>query len=341
MASKGQKRIISTSSTPSPHARFRTKKCLKLDSVDSDSEFDSVDTTMDDIKDAVEKALQGSVESTLAFPDVACPPGGKKNKNGKSKGQSVADSPSPSTQTIDGASAANLVHQIVQGLTPVLTTAIATAINAATQAMVKAVVKQTADKVQEQLGEKLQQQSLLFKYEVDRLEQYSRRDSLRISGLDEPENEAEADLQQKIVQLGEDMGVELRGENISVCHRLGRKSRESHRSRPVICKFVARSTKMNMLQNKRNLKGKDGYKKVYINEDLTVLRSKLFAEVRKNDKVKSATTREGKVICYLKDPRQPGPVVLETPDDLFKLGYDDIDYKTFGLQEHTVTYMMD
>ena len=86
---------------------------------------------------------------------------------------------------------------------------------------------------------------------------------------------------------------------------------------------------------KKILKGQ----KIYVNEDLTPLRSKLFAEAHRCDKVKNATTREGRIIFYLKDTESHRPVVLDTPDDMFKLGYDNVDcHHAFGLDRHTFSY---
>jgi hypothetical protein len=72
------------------------------------------------------------------------------------------------------------------------------------------------------------------------------------------------------------------------------------------------------------------YKNVFINEDLTKLRFKLFQMVRKCEEVKSASTRDGKIICYLQNGTK---AVISSPDDLFKIGFQDVDYQKLGLAE--------
>ena len=80
-------------------------------------------------------------------------------------------------------------------------------------------------------------------------------------------------------------------------------------------RFFARDIKHDLLVNKNKLRNKENYRGVYINEDLTPLRSKLLQYVKRQDVVESAFT-EGKVICHTSDGSR---VAVEKPDDLFKL----------------------
>ena len=88
-----------------------------------------------------------------------------------------------------------------------------------------------------------------------------------------------------------------------------------------------RTLKIKFLSGHKNLKNTD-YKNVFINEDLTKLRFKLFQMVRKCEDVKSASTRDGKIICSLQNGTK---AVISSPDDLFKLGFQDVDYQKLGL----------
>ena len=45
----------------------------------------------------------------------------------------------------------------------------------------------------------------------------------------------------------------------------------------------------------------------------------------KTDKVKNTTTRNGRIICFLKYATQDRPVIIKTTDDLFHLEYDNLD----------------
>ena len=76
--------------------------------------------------------------------------------------------------------------------------------------------------------------------------------------------------------------------------------------------------------------GPDVFKDVFISEDLTKLRFKLFQMVRKLDDVKHAYTRDGKIHGIL---RNGSKFFIDTPDDLFKIGITDIDYRALGLAE--------
>ena len=58
-------------------------------------------------------------------------------------------------------------------------------------------------------AKEVDRQSLLHRYETDRLEQYTRRDNVRIFGLEEGDNENDIDLEGKLISLAEGMGVEL------------------------------------------------------------------------------------------------------------------------------------
>ena len=170
---------------------------------------------------------------------------------------------------------------------------------------------------------KLRASVRLNAYENDRLQQYTRRENIRISGIPEVDGEQ---LKGKIVELGNEMGLNIVERDINACHRLGPK--HSGRSRAIIVRFFARDTKHDFLVNKNKLKDKVSYRNVYINEDLTPLRSKMLHYVKRQDGVESAYTREGKVICRIRDGSR---ITIETPDDLFKLGLTNIDYIALGL----------
>ena len=160
-------------------------------------------------------------------------------------------------------------------------------------------------------------------YENDRLQQYTRRENIRISGIIETDGER---LKTKIIELEEEMDLHITERDINVCHRLG--ANKGNRTRAIIVRFFARDIKHDFLVNKNKLRNKENYRGVYINEDLTPLRSKLLQYVKRQDVVESAFTREGKVICRTRDGSR---VTIETPDNLFKLGLTNEDYAALGL----------
>ena len=161
-------------------------------------------------------------------------------------------------------------------------------------------------------------------YENDKLQQYTRRENVRISGLAKVDGE---NSKLKIIELGDEMGLSITERDINAAHCLGR-THQGARLRAVIVRFFARDIKHYFLVNKNKLKDKDTYRNVYINEDLTPLRSKLLQYAKRHDGVDSAYTREGKVICRIRDGSR---VTVESPDDLFKLRLTNIDYAALGL----------
>ena len=172
----------------------------------------------------------------------------------------------------------------------------------------------------------------------DQLEQYSRRWSIRVNGLGEGDlsglegdaEETNEQLVNKIIKLVGARGVTIQLADNSICHRVGLKVRDGQRNRkrPVICRFISRTTKASVINNARNLKSSDDFKGVYSNEDLTRLRARLFATCRRTAGVdKAIKTRDGEIICYMKDNKPR--VIVENPDHLFDLGLNDVEYAQY------------
>ena len=170
---------------------------------------------------------------------------------------------------------------------------------------------------------------VLQKYDCDRLEQYQRSENLRIYGLEEGTEESEDRLEEKVVELASNIGVNLDSRDISVVHRLG-KPQES--VRPVIVRFCCRKKRKEMLKKKKVLTEKK--MKAFINEDLTPLRSTMLKMVREQSGVKNSTSRGGKTLARLNDvPNQA--LQIETPNDLIKVGIVCPDWKRLKM-EHLV-----
>jgi hypothetical protein len=178
--------------------------------------------------------------------------------------------------------------------------------------------------------ERLQQTCLQLRYQLDRQEQYSRRETIRICGLPE---KIEEDVEKEILRVFSDAGCTVSREEISTAHRNGQK--QEGKCRPILVKFVSRRSKTNVMKKKSSLKGKELYKRVYLNDDLTPLRMRLLRLVKKIDGVERAsTTPDGRIRCEMK--KRPGQtnaavVLVDSPDDLFKLGVDQVDYEELGL----------
>lgn len=128
------------------------------------------------------------------------------------------------------------------------------------------------------------------------IEQYSRRENIKIFGLVENDGE---DLKQKVVKLIQDqMKVQTFQESdIQVVHRLNTKSEASmvNGARPVIVKLRSRDMKTTVMKARRNLKGSS----IFVNDHLCKEVNALFNRVRRHRLVESAWSWDG--VIFIKD----------------------------------------
>lgn len=109
---------------------------------------------------------------------------------------------------------------------------------------------------------------------LDDYEQYSRKDNLRITGIEETPEE---DVVKKIINFSsQSLKVPLTESDISRAHRIGPKDRNKAGGREIIVKFTNHSAKSKIRKASKALKGTG----IYINEDLTKYRSHLLYQAR-------------------------------------------------------------
>lgn len=123
----------------------------------------------------------------------------------------------------------------------------------------------------------------------DALEQYSRRNSVRISGLDTDSDDPE-DLESKVISLVKKGNVTINTQDIDRVHKVGQKD-------DILVKFTTYKAKASVMNKKKEINAKEN--DVYIGEDLTHLRSTLLYEarqIRKAGLVKHVWTSDGKII---------------------------------------------
>ena len=141
------------------------------------------------------------------------------------------------------------------------------------------------------LGEeidKLKYENRKLREDLDTVEQYGRRSLIRISGIPEPEGERDiTDLVRKIISA---IDPNYREEDVIRSHRVGklRPSVNGDRSIPrqIIVGLSEPSVNLKILRCGKNLKKNENYKSVYVNEDLTLLRSKILFQCRQQQKKK-------------------------------------------------------
>lgn len=214
------------------------------------------------------------------------------------------------TKTVKDVAAA-----ILPGIANIISVAVSTAVSTAIKDFTEKLVSTSAE---------TQRINLLHRYDNDRLEQYTRRDNLRIFGIEEDPDEDEDILQAKVMEVAADVGVKLEANDISIAHRLGK---ASERGRPVIVRFCHRKKRNAVLSNKKELKKKQ--KKIFINEDLTPMRATMLKMVKEQTAVKNVSTRDGRILAWLTD--RDRPVEITTPDDLSKVGITSPDWKSLKL----------
>nr|KAG5701922.1 hypothetical protein BaRGS_014987 [Batillaria attramentaria] len=153
-----------------------------------------------------------------------------------------------------------------------------------------------------ELLEKKDRQILHLQDRVDELEQYSRRNNIRISDIPETDGEDTDDL---IIAIGNEIGVTITEEMIHRSHRVGKKGDDF--CRPIICKFTSYRYKQRLFKEKKKLANVDAKQlfperswrrrrtsqrpsyttraepkiKIYLNDDLTKTRAEIASKARK------------------------------------------------------------
>ncbi len=175
-------------------------------------------------------------------------------------------------------------------------------------------------RVQNQLSEKDANICLMMK-KIDRLEQCTKANNIRIVGMKEDEGE---DIVTKVINLawGQMRMINIESSDIREAGRMGKQT--PMKTRDVLVKFN-NTTKRDQIYSKRKfLMNKDD--PIYVNEDLTLYRSQLFFEARKIRKLGGlfgAWTQDGNVMIKVNQNDIPQAVsdynALKTLDQ-----YDEV-----------------
>jgi hypothetical protein len=170
---------------------------------------------------------------------------------------------------------------------------------------------------------KLQTEVKSLNSRVDEMEQYSRRNCLKFSGICEEGSRENTDemvlnIVNRLVLSDHEQKIGL--ESIDRTHRVGRQ-RKDGKPRDIIVKFCSYRIRALVYANKRNLKSHNknpsSKSRIFINEALTRQRSEIYNEARKlvrEDSINSAWTYDGKIIVKLKNDRK----ITITSDEEFK-----------------------
>ena len=148
--------------------------------------------------------------------------------------------------------------------------------------------------------------------EINNLEQYTRRNSVRIYGInDRNPKESPIETARTVVQLVNDkLHLSISTADIDIAHRMGRF--RSDANRPIICKFISRISKHEVVKARRMLKGTA----IVIREDLTLQNAKLLEKTSSHESVVAAWSDDGKILALLSNNKK---VVVDSKTDFRKL----------------------
>lgn len=221
------------------------------------------------------------------------------------------------TKRVGGEAAmiSEIVAQVLTTIQPIIMQSVMTAVAAAMKDLMKELQKPLENL---RRTESASNQGTALEG-IDRLEQYGRRDNVRIYGLEETKNE---NTTEKVVELAADMGVAISVNDISVSHRLPQAGKQAAgKAKPIIVKFVRRSTKQLMMRHKKELRKKANRRNVYVEEDLTPLRSRMARSLRANPAIKTVWSIDGRIFAIMKKDGKEEKVIIDSAQDLRKVGW--------------------
>ncbi|MEW8546212.1 MAG: hypothetical protein AB2693_22060, partial [Candidatus Thiodiazotropha sp.] len=203
--------------------------------------------------------------------------------------------------------------------------AVQTAVTAVTDAMNLKMEQLAADNVVlrkdnanlEKLCVHLETKVAKLEASNDALEQYSRRNSVRISGIPQTEQE---NTDKIVLDIAKSMDVPLVITDIDRSHRVG-SDRNSRRD--ILVKFVSYRARQSLLTVRKKLRNTEGMKNIFINEDLTANRSKLLFDARRLVKakvLKSAYSADGRILVRDFADRR---YLIQNDADIIKHGNPD------------------
>lgn len=143
---------------------------------------------------------------------------------------------------------------------------------------------------------------------TDELEQYQRRNNIRVFGIDEKKGE---DTDKLIVELCRTkLGVDLPTSAISRSHRVGSQPQPGpdgrRRHRPIIVRFVSYRDRRAVYGAKKLLKGTG----VTVREDLTTQRMEVLRRAIAQHGVRNTWTQDGRVLWIDKDGKKGVATVI-------------------------------
>ena len=148
---------------------------------------------------------------------------------------------------------------------------------------------------------------------IRHLEQYSRRNSIRIFGVKETAKENTDEI---AIDVAKKIGIDLHVNDIDRSHRTGKHPEDKSKSRGIIVKLCSYRIRQRLITNRRKLKNSG----IAIHEDLTVANFELLRVTQTHKKVIAAWTLDGRIIALLPTTgEKPMKHLITCKDDLLIL----------------------
>ena len=165
-----------------------------------------------------------------------------------------------------------------------------------------------------------------LRFQLDTLEQYQRKNSVRLYNIPQEAEESTTNIAVKVATA---INVPITERDIDISHRVkGGTSKDQPDA--IIVKFMKREDKINFMKNKKLLKDTVDYKAVYAEEDLTQMRKRIVEILRSTGHPKRRVwTTDGKI--HVSEPTQRGSdrsLTINNSSDFLKLkwGRDKCEY---------------
>lgn len=151
----------------------------------------------------------------------------------------------------------------------------------------------------ERVASEAKHQASLADRRVNELEQYTRRNNIRVFGVPDEDKETADQCEKKVLKIFHDkLGLrDVTSQDLEATHRVGQKAQADRRPRPIIVRSVSRKTTQSILANKKKLKGTD----FMIVEDLTTENYRLLKSCKDHPNAVSAWSRMGKIFVKTLD----------------------------------------
>jgi len=127
--------------------------------------------------------------------------------------------------------------------------------------------------------------------QLDELEQYGRRQNLEIQGRPMPDNETNAEVEDKVLQVLKKMDTTITKDALDVVHRLrGKPKTDQNKKCPcIIVRLIARKTRNNIYSSRKKLKSAEfnvpRIDRVFINKNLTSRKKTLTCSSQSKKKI--------------------------------------------------------